>query len=83
MKIESFVATDKNDYRDGLIIQIDGKTVFSAFDGEPEDNTLGRNFSDCYSIVDLMEQAFEASTNRESLNIAVHDVDWDELFELF
>ena len=26
-----------------------------------------------------MKQAFEASTNRESLNIVYHDIDWDEL----
>lgn len=82
MNIDSYVATDKNDYRDGLIIKVDGKTVFSAFDGEPEDNSLSRNFSDCYGIVSLMKQAFRASANRESLNVVVHDITWDELFEL-
>ena len=60
MKVEMFSATYGNEDRDALIIQIDGKTVFSAFDGEPEDNSLCRNFGDCFGIGDLMKQAYDA-----------------------
>ncbi len=83
MKIESFVATDKDDCRDGLIIQVDGVPVFSAFDGEPEDNALSRNFSDCFGITDLMQQAYMAGADKEVLEIEQNKITWDELFEIF
>lgn len=37
----------------------------SFYDGEPEDNTLGRNFNDVYSIPDLLKIAYEAGKNGE------------------
>lgn len=55
--------TDDWDGRDGLRMKVskvfeDGTQELikelSFFDGEPEDNSLGRNFNDVYSISDLL-----------------------------
>lgn len=54
-----------------LSILIDGKRKFSvgsSYD-TPEDNTLSRNFSDCYSITTLLAEAYEAGKNGEELII--------------
>ena len=52
-----------------LEILIDGETVFSVCNAEPEDNTLSRNFSDCYNIPELLERAFLAGKNGETFEI--------------
>lgn len=57
------------DYRDIIEIWIDGERHFSVHDGEPEDNSLGRNFSACYGIAHLMEKAYEAGKTGRELNI--------------
>lgn len=57
------------DYRDRLEIKVDGKSVIDVHDGEPEDNTLGRNFSGCYAIADLLKQAYEAGCRGEVFEI--------------
>lgn len=54
-----------DDWRQYLKIEIDGQERFFVMDGEPEDNTLNRNFSDCYDIVLLMEQAYAAGKANE------------------
>ena len=54
-----------DDWRYSLDIVVDGESVFSVGDGEPEDNSLSRNFNDCYNIVALMRRAFEAGKRGE------------------
>lgn len=49
---------DEYDYRDYIEITVDGEEVFRVHDGEPEDNNLGRNFSDCGKLVRLLQQAY-------------------------
>jgi hypothetical protein len=69
MKVTSITPTEEtleeNDYRSFLSILINDKKVFSVTDNEPEDSNLSRSFSDCYSIVDLMEKAYLAGKNGE------------------
>jgi len=60
---------EDNDYQDVLEIYINGLRVFSVHDGEPEDNTLSRNFSDCFSIVEMMKVAFDAGARGESWEV--------------
>ena len=55
--------------RGALLIEIDGKKVFEASDGEPEDNNLVRNFSDVYEIPTLMERCFQAGKNGEDFKV--------------
>ena len=61
--------SDDNDFRERLTILVDDKKVFGVYDGEPEDNTLARNFNDCYNVVDLMKKAYEAGACGEELII--------------
>lgn len=70
MKVTTKILSDKafedRDYRQSLIIEIDGKKVFDVSDGEPEDSNLLRDFSDCYNIVSLMKQAYYAGKRGET-----------------
>ena len=61
------------DYRGAIVIKIDGKQVFKASDGEPEDATLGRDFSDIYNIPDIIKTAYDAGKNGEKLEIEFED----------
>lgn len=56
-------------------IIVDGEQRASFFDGEPEDNTLSRNFNDVYSIPDLMKMAWEAGKNNEEFVVEVEEVE--------
>jgi len=58
-----------DDYREAVEIEIDGELVFEAYDGEPEDNCIMRNFNDTHKIPELMEKAFNAALDREGLEI--------------
>lgn len=40
-------------------ILIDAKTIFSVSDGEPEDNSLWRGFSDCLKLIDILETVYK------------------------
>ena len=61
--------TQLNNYRDKITILLEnnkGEQLDLRFcDGEPEDNTLSRNFGDCYIITDLVRMAYEAGKNGE------------------
>jgi len=60
---------ERDDYRDFLEIHIDGVRVFFVHDGEPEDNTLTRNFNDCHCIGALMQTAFAAGKLGEKFTV--------------
>ena len=45
------------------------KNELTFMDGEPEDNNLSRNFSSVYSIIDLVEEAYEAGVKGDKLVI--------------
>lgn len=61
--------TQLDDYRDKitiLLVNNKGEQLDLRFiDGEHEDNTLARNFGDCYIITDLVRMAYEAGKNGE------------------
>ena len=78
MKVEVFNLTDEaasERYGDVMAIHIDGKKEFEVYDGEPEDNNLYRNFSDCFSIPDLIRKAYEAGKKGEEFDITYRKVD--------
>jgi hypothetical protein len=58
---------EERDYRDCIKILIDGEEVFCVYDGEREDNSLSRNFANCYSIPCLLEKAYQAGIAGEEL----------------
>lgn len=83
MKIKEKYAHDEEDGRAALeIVVVSGtgkKTSMSFYDGEPEDNSIGRNFNDVLSIVPLMRLAHEAGARGESLEVLEETVDWEDL----
>jgi hypothetical protein len=69
MKVKMTTRNDSEledfDYRNKLTITVDEVKVFDVEDDEPEDSNLSRAFSDCYNVVSLMKQAYEAGKNGE------------------
>lgn len=76
--IKMTTATNKNDYRGALKISIDGKDVLSFMDGEPEDANLSRDFSDGYSVLSLMERAFNLGKEGYEVTFAQEEITWEE-----
>lgn len=64
MKVQEIIE-EHDGYSSSIEILIDGKRVFCVSDGEPEDNNLSRNFSDCYMILELLRRAYEAGKRGE------------------
>ena len=77
MKIIAKTITFKDDYRQSFEIWVDGKIALSFSDGEPEDNCLGRNFNDCYKIVDLLKKVWDAGAF-ESTGLIVEKVESED-----
>lgn len=70
---------DGFDYRNGLVITIDDKSVVRFYDWESEDNNLGRNFSDCYNIYYLMKEMYELWRKWVEVDFDTKEVSWDEI----
>lgn len=65
------------DYRGAICINVDGKDEFNFSDGEPEDATLGRDFSGVYNITKMMQAAHNAGKNGKPFDI--EEVESDEI----
>jgi hypothetical protein len=65
MKVKETYKEDNFDFTGHLEIRINNKKTYSFSDGEPEDNTLHRNFNDCFSITDIMKEAYNAGKDGE------------------
>jgi len=72
MKITEKRMTDEEvedrDGRTALEIWVDDVCDLSFRDGEPEDATLYRDFSDCYSIIDLLKRVYTAGWKQEEIS---------------
>lgn len=68
-------ACEERDYRGKFVLKIDDKRFMSFFDGEPEDANLGRDFSDVFSIPELIQRVYAAGKSGEPLEI--EDVETD------
>ena len=68
-------AISKEDYRGYLQIKLHDDVVFTVMDGEPEDNTLNRNFADCFGIPGLLSDAYEAGKAGEDLHFVYRNID--------
>lgn len=64
-----------NDYRSLLVIKRNGVKEMSFYDGEPEDANLSRDFRDCFSIMSLVEEAYEAGKRGDSWEFDYEEVD--------
>jgi len=79
MKIVERSSYDDRDCRAALVIEVDGEDEVSFIEGESEDASLNRDYSDCHSIVDLMKRAYEAGKAGEELVIERENVPWSEI----
>lgn len=68
------------DYVESVTIETEN-TILDFSDGDSEDNTLSRNFSDVYKIEHLIKEAYEAGKNGEDLNIEEIKIDSKEMAE--
>lgn len=68
-------ACEERDYRGKFVLKIDDKKFMSFYDGEPEDANLGRDFSDVFSIPELIQRVYAAGKSGEPLEI--EDVETD------
>ena len=51
-----------------IVTRADGESKEVGFhEGEPEDNSLGRDLNDAYSIPDLVKMAYEAGKSGEPM----------------
>ena len=79
MEVKIYYATDTDDYRQAMRIDIDGKKSFFVMDGEPEDANLSRDFNDCLGIDSLMRQAHEVGLLGERMTIEEITCDFDAI----
>lgn len=68
-----------DDYRQGVKISFNGEELFSMVDGEPEDNTLARNFS--FDLAELVNLVALAAMDGKVVQYERKEVSWDEFFE--
>lgn len=64
LKLE-LITTEPNEYGEGAGVELINRsdndtTLFSVFEGEPEDMTMGRDLSDCLNVDTLVQLGFEA-----------------------
>lgn len=84
MEIKVFEAFHDDDWRSALKIVVEYDNSYSDtlefMEGEPEDASLGRDYSDVYKISTLLQKAYIAGKLGEEIN--VHDtetVSWMEI----
>jgi len=61
------------DYQDSFEIEIDNDRVFLVEEGEPEDNSLSRNFSDVYKLDEILKKVYEAGKSGKELILKYED----------
>jgi hypothetical protein len=60
MIIKQVTSYDEEDMTSSLEIYFDEDRKFEVYESEDtEDNTLGRNFMDCYEILNLLREVYE------------------------
>lgn len=75
MLIRVLTSVDEDDYRSRVEIDTPvGNLEFG--DGEPEDNNLGRNFNDVYSIAQLIKDVVNHIDEGETIEIEEVEVPW-------
>lgn len=60
MLIKQVASFDEEDMTSSIEIYFDDEKQFEVYESEAtEDNTLGRNFMDCYEILNLLREVYE------------------------
>lgn len=66
---------EDRDWQSILVITRDGQPVIKLSEGEPEDANLSRDFNDCYNILGLVKEAYEAGKRGEDWEFHAEEVD--------
>lgn len=66
---------ERCEYRDAFVVRVNDRDFMQFFDGEPEDNSLARNFSDVRRIKSLVEKVEEAIADGELIAITERNSD--------
>lgn len=82
MLIQCISAQNERDCRNAFVVAVNGKSFLNFVDGEPEDNSISRNFSDVSSIGSLIERVVKARDSGESVEIRNEKMSWEDIFEL-
>lgn len=68
-----------DDGYESLEIVIDGNIKFHVHNSDShEDNNLGRNFSDCHDIPELLRRAYLAGCRNEPFNVTHYEGEEEE-----
>lgn len=78
MKVRCVSSNDEDEGRLYYRIEVDGKKFVEFCDGEPEDNSIGRNFNDIYLIDELIRKAHKAGYAGEELKVEQVNVPLDD-----
>ena len=78
MIIREVLSSSPYDGHQRLCISIDGCVEFEVCDGDCEDNSLDRNFADCYDVLALLERVHDAGMRGEELVIQQTSEEWGE-----
>lgn len=70
----------ERDYRSGIRIKFNDTDAFEVVDGEAEDNSLSRNFHDCYKIGTMLQQVYDLGRSGEELEYLVTVADNEDDF---
>ena len=82
MKITTTYAFDEDDsYREGLKIYIDKEVKLSFTDWESEDNSLWRNFNDCYNVDKLLKEVYELWLKGEKIEFIKEEISREKFRE--
>ena len=57
-------------------LRVDGELALKVWDGEIEDNNLGRNFNDILSIEGILKRAHKAGARGEDFILTHKEEEW-------
>ncbi len=78
MRIVEYWA-DNADGRSATRLTIDSEEMYCLVDGEPEDNSLARNFS--FDVEQLLSKAYYAGEAGSGFNFVRREVSWEGFFD--
>ena len=69
----------KREGKGAFAINIDGKCVFTLWEGEPEDMCLWRDLSDVLNIPALMKMAYDAGVAGEKFDLEATEANGEDM----
>lgn len=76
IKVHEIVRINNEDYRQKIEITQDNKSIFDVMDDEPEDSNMGRSFSDCCDVFNMLIRFYEMGKNGVHVEFTNEEVEW-------